>query len=55
MQHFMYADFLDMVKAPGSKFAEKDFWDWLDTQLAERRSKYSDIVNEKERMAKFNQ
>lgn len=50
----MYADFTDIIKKLGSKFAEKDFWDWLDAQLAERRAKYSHILDDRERSAKFN-
>lgn len=50
----MYADFAELIKTPESKFAEKDFWDWLDAQLAERRAKYSHILDNRERVAKFN-
>lgn len=51
----MFADFTDQVKQPASKYGEKDFWDWLDLQLAERRAKFSDISCDIERAAKFNQ
>lgn len=51
----MYADFTtDIIKAPGAKLADKDFWPWLDAQLQESRLKYSQISDEKERRARFN-
>ncbi|KAF7982628.1 hypothetical protein HWV62_27051 [Athelia sp. TMB] len=52
--HYMYADFLQVIKKPGAKYRDKDFWDWLDLQLEERRSKCSDVADDEERAAKFN-
>lgn len=50
----MFADFTDKIKEPESKYREKDFWDWLDLQLAERRAKYIEISDDSERTTKFN-
>ncbi|KAF7965722.1 hypothetical protein HWV62_42165 [Athelia sp. TMB] len=52
--HYMYADFIQVIKKPGAKYRDKDFWDWLDLQLEERRSKCSDVADDEERAAKFN-
>ncbi|KAF7983983.1 hypothetical protein HWV62_17448 [Athelia sp. TMB] len=52
--HYMYADFQQVTSKPGAKYRDKDFWDWLDIQLEERRSKCSNIADDEERAAHFN-
>lgn len=48
----MYSDFSKIIKEPESKYQDKDFWDWLDLQLAEHRAEYNDITDDTERAVK---
>ncbi|KAF7980222.1 hypothetical protein HWV62_39335 [Athelia sp. TMB] len=40
--HFKLADFVDVAANTETKWADKDFWDWLDAELGEIRDKYAD-------------
>lgn len=51
----MFADFSALIKDPAAKYSDKDFWDWLDAKLLARRQKYSEIIDDQERHAKFNE
>lgn len=48
----MHADFNDIIKQDGSKYNEKDFWDWVDSQLRTSREKYDNINDPLERTKK---
>lgn len=49
----MHSDFSNVIKQDGSKYNEKDFWDWLDNELKSCRERHENIDSQ-ERTRKIN-